>query len=394
MYKYLTWLAVASVCLAVCMVASGKEKQTVSIVFIKQATEVLPKLSNLQILPRNDGVHGGMQGIMDNNTTGEFSGHHYALENIVLDREDDVQRVFSEAFSQGTRQFIVDLSAAALLSIADSEQGKQAWFYNIGASDDVLRTAQCRPNVAHLVPSYAMFADALAQYLITKKWNKWFLVNGRRQSDIGFSGAIRRSAKKFGGRIVAKKDWEYSADMRRLAAATVPVFTQGIDYDVLIVADVIGEFGEYLMYRTWSPRPVAGSQGLKPVTWHRSHEQWGAAQIQSRFFRNFGHYLSEKDYGAWSAVRVVGEAVTRSMSVGDNDIADYIRSPDFALAGYKGQKMSFRAWNLQLRQPILLVSDTSLVSVSPQQQFLHERTALDTIGYDMGDKETRCVLSR
>lgn len=43
--------------------------------------------------------------------------------------------------------------------------------------------------------------------------------------------------------------------------------------DVLIVADEIGEFGEYLMYRTWEPRLIAGTQGPMPTTWDRAHER-------------------------------------------------------------------------------------------------------------------------
>ena len=370
----------------------ANEKQTVNAVFIKQATEVLPKLSNLNPAPKDDGVYGGKQAIMDNNTTGEFLGHHYTLTDIILEKEDNLQAAFVNVFEKGIRQFIVDVSAEDLLRLADSEPGKQSWFYNIGAEDDYLRIRECRQNVTHLVPSYSMRADALAQYLVAKKWSKWFLINGNRKSDLGFSAAIQRAATKFGGKIVAFKDWDYSADMRRLAAATVPAFTQGIEHDVLIVTDVVGEFGEYLMYRTWSPRPVTGTQGLKPVTWHRSHEQWGAAQIQSRFTRNFKRTMSEKDYSVWSAMRTIGEAVTRSSSTDHQQIANYIRSSEFALAGYKGQKMSFRLWNLQLRQPILLVSDTSLVAVSPQRQFLHEKTPLDTIGYEQNDIESKCRL--
>jgi ABC transporter substrate binding protein (PQQ-dependent alcohol dehydrogenase system) len=92
----------------------------------------------------------------------------------------------------------------------------------------------------------------------------------------------------------------------------------------------------------------------------------------------------------WSAVRIIGEGVTRTNSTGDADIADYIRGRNFEFAGYKGQKMSFRSWNLQLRQPILLTAPRSLVSVSPQRQFLHQRSALDTLGYDR--QETSCQL--
>lgn len=380
------WLG-AALCLATGM-AAGVE--TVDVVFLKKEIERLPKLSNLDPPPADDGALGGKQGVADNDTTGRFLGHDYRLEVVVLNEDDDARAALDKLHAGGVRQFIVDVAAADLLAMADSESGRRSWFYNVGSGADALRVEDCRANVLHLAPSHSMRADALAQYLIMKKWRDWFLVTGRRRADAGFAAAVRRAAKKFGGRIVAAKQWEYGPDMRRTAASTVPLFTQDTEYDVLIVADTVGEFGEYLAYRTWQPRPVAGTQGLAPVTWHRAHEQWGAAQIQSRFLRNYGRRMSEKDYGVWLAMRAIGEAVTRTGSTDGAKIAAYIRADAFELAGYKGQKMSFRKWNLQLRQPILLVSPTSLVSVSPQVQFLHQRSPLDTLGYDQ--PETRCQL--
>ena len=65
---------------------------------------------------------------------------------------------------------------------------------------------------------------------------------------------------------------------------------------------------------TWHPRPVVGTQGLKPVAWHRVVEQWGAAQLQSRFDKLSGRWMTSEDYAAWAAVRSVAEAVTRTKS--------------------------------------------------------------------------------
>ena len=385
---------IAMICLFgfTAMAIAQQTVKNIDIAYIKKETEVLPKMSNIELPPEDDGLLGGKQGIEDSNTTGKFLGHNYTLESAILGENDDTAKVFDDLFKQGIRHFVVNLDAEELLATADSEQGKQSWFYNIDADDDFLRTEQCRSNIFHFTPSHAMRADALAQYLIVKKWSRWFLVEGKRKSDAGFAAALRRAAKKFGGKIVAEKKWEFdTADMRRTAASTVPVFTQDVDYDVLVVADMVGEFGEYLMYRTWKPSVVVGSQGLMPVAWHRAHEQWGAAQIQKRFHNNFERYMSEKDYGVWSAVRSISEAVTRSQSVDNEDIAAYIGSEKFELAGYKGQKMSFRPWNHQLRQPILLVSPTALVSVSPQNQFLHQRSQLDTMGFD--DYEVKCKIN-
>ncbi len=249
--------------------ADAAAVETVDIAFLKKETEKLPKLSNLDPPPADDGALGGKQGIIDNNTTGKFLGHNYRLETVVLAEDGDTGAALSELHARGVRQFIVDVPGGELPALADSEAGRESWFYNVGAGDDTLRTMQCRRNILHIAPSHSMRADALAQYLVARKWPRWFLVVGRRGNDIGFAAAVRRAAKKFGGKIVADKKWEYGPDMRRTAASTVPVFTQDVEYDVLIVADGVGEFGEYLAYRTWEPRPVAGTQGLAPLTWHR-----------------------------------------------------------------------------------------------------------------------------
>ena len=372
---------------------AAAETEIVRMAFIKHQSERLPKLSNLTPPPLDDGVLGGEQGVKDANTTGRFLGQSYVLESAILELEDSVKTHFERLFDDGVRMFIFDASAADLLAMADSERGKQALFLNIGSEDDELRTEQCRANIIHIAPSHAMRADALAQYLVSKKWSRWMLIVGRRDADKKFAAAVRQAAKKFRGKIIAEKAWDFGPDMRRTAASTVPVFTQDVDeYDVLIVADVVGEFGEYLMYRTWTPRPIAGTQGLVPRTWHRTHEQWGAAQIQKRFRLDNKKSMSEKEYGVWAAIRSINTAVTRSKSVAPADIRAYLLGPKFSLAAYKGQKLSIRGYNQQVRQPILLTSATSLVSVSPQKQFLHEVSQLDTLGYDR--TETKCKLDK
>jgi len=153
---------------------------------------------------------------------------------------------------------------------------------------------------------------------------------------------------------------------------------------------VIGEFGEYLMYRTWEPKVIAGTQGLVPTSWHRTHEQWGAVQMQSRFLKTYGRMMTPLDYSVWSAVRAIGEGATRTRSVKFRNIRNYIQGEKFVLAAYKGQKLTFRKWNGQLRQPILLTAARALVSVSPQRQFLHQFSQMDTLGYDR--PEVKCEM--
>ncbi len=167
------------------------------------------------------------------------------------------------------------------------------------------------------------------------------------------------------------------------AQQEVPAATQiDDDYHVMIAADEADEFGEYLPYRTFHPRPVAGTQGLTPTSWHRSHEQWGGTQLQRRFKKLAERDMTPRDYAAWSAVRSISEATTQTKSAEPSSIKTYLLSEDFKLAAFKGVPLTFRDWNGQLRQPILVVAPRMLVTVSPQKEFLHEFSPLDTLGYD------------
>jgi ABC transporter substrate binding protein (PQQ-dependent alcohol dehydrogenase system) len=171
----------------------------------------------------------------------------------------------------------------------------------------------------------------------------------------------------------------------------VPVFTQGLpDHDVLVTADENEVFAGYLPYRTWDARPVAGSAGLRPVTWDPNSESWGGTQLQDRFIRTAHRTMSPLDMQAWVACRMIGEAASRSRSTDPPTIMQDMRRPEFGVAAYKGQKLTLRDWDWQLRQPILLADGRTVVSISPQAGFLHQVTALDTLGIDR--PETQCKL--
>lgn len=240
----------------------------------------------------------------------------------------------------------------------------------------------------HLTPSRAMKTDALVQYLVWKRWQDWLVIAGTHTEDQAYLASLERSAKRFNGNILQVKPWTFDAGSRRtdsghvLAQQEVPVATRGEEHQVLMVADEADQFGEYLIYRTDLPRPVAGTQGLTATSWHRSHEQWGGTQLQRRFFKLAGRDMKPRDYAAWMAVRSIGEATTKINSADPGMIRDFLFSDEFKLAAFKGLALTYRQWNGQLRQPILLVGPRMLVSVSPQDRFLHQFSSLDTLGYD------------
>ncbi len=223
------------------------------------------------------------------------------------------------------------------------------------------------------------------------------LVSGRRpdRGRQGYADALRRAAKRFGHKIVEERAFAYDPGSRRSDGGfeqiqqQIPQFTQKVpEHDVVVVADEGELFGDYFPYRTWDARPVVGTAGLYATSWHPAVELWGGTQFQNRFKRMNNRQMRPLDYNIWMAVRSVGEAATRKKSAMPKDLIAYMRSPEFELAAFKGQKLTFRAWNGQLRQPILLVTGKMHVTVSPQPGFLHQFTELDTLGIDK--PETKC----
>lgn len=367
--------------------------QTLFIAYLgQQRPDPRPAVSGLEPWYLDLGLRGAELGIEDNNTTGRFTHQSFRLVGGILEPGEDPTRAFYFLLKEGFRHILVNLPADSLLALADFPGAEQVLLYNVGAYDDRLRGKDCRANVLHTLPSHAMRADALGQYFKKKRWKKWFLVPGPMPQDGLFAQALKRAASRFGLKIVAEKPWTDTYDARRTAGAEVAVFTQGVDYDVLLVADEAGLFGNYFPYRTWLPRPVAGTQGLIAAAWHPAHEQWGAVQLQNRFRKLTGRWMQPEDYAAWLAVRAIGEAATRTQSVDFATISKYLLSEQLQLPGFKGVPLSFRPWDGQLRQPILLASAYDIVAVAPIEGFLHPVNELDTLGYDA--RETECRLQR
>ncbi len=369
------------------------------IVYVGKRYAEPPPLSLLDKILSDEGAQGARLAIKENNMTGRLVEQHFELIEVVAGEKEDVVPKVKAQLDEGHGLIVADLEPADLLAVADLAEAKGAVLFNVRSSSDELRQEQCRSNVFHIIPNWAMRADALAQYLIWKKWRRWLVVYGTTPGDKDYVAAIRRAAQKFGAKIVDERPYEFDAGSRRTDSGhqqiqtQMPLLTQGApEYDVIFAADVGEAFGDYLMFRTYEPRPVVGSQGLQAVAWHRSFEQYAGTQLQNRFEKQAKRVMTERDFTAWLGVRVVGEAVTRSAKNTSADVKAYILSKDFEVAGFKGVGLTFRTWDHQMRQPVLLSGPRALVSISPQDGFLHQKYLTDTLGFD--EPETKCRFSK
>jgi ABC transporter substrate binding protein (PQQ-dependent alcohol dehydrogenase system) len=376
--------------------AAHADPQQIRIGYLRDI-EKRPVISLLDEATPDAGAAGAALGIADNNTTGRFNGQNFELLDKPLRAGDDPVAALHELTQSGAKLILTDLPGEALLKLAGAARDGGVTLFNVKAPDDRLRMADCSANVINVAPSRAMLADALAQYLVWKKWARWVLIVGSHPEDEALAAAYRRAAKRFGARIVAERVFKDTGESRQTDSGVIqtqqqiPVFMQGLpDHDVVIAADENEVFANYLPYRTWDARPVAGSAGLEPLSWDPSSENWGGTQLQNRFIRLNHRRLRALDMQAWTAVRMIGEAASRTQSGDPDAIMTFMKSKDFGVAAYKGQELTLRDWDQQLRQPIMLSDGRTVVSISPQPGFLHQVTELDTLGYDR--PETTCKL--
>src|SRR5271170_6394644 len=141
------------------------------------------RISQIDVPAENDGLAGALIATDDNNTTGRFMGQSFSLVESRLDRDQAPDAALDEFARQGAGFVIADLDAPALLRAADAARARDLVLLNIRATDDRLRQEDCRSNVIHVAPSRGMLADGLAQYLVWRKWRRWFLIGGSHEGD-------------------------------------------------------------------------------------------------------------------------------------------------------------------------------------------------------------------
>lgn len=353
--------------------------------YLRQEVPAPPVLSNLDPIPADRGIAGAELALADTRTTGRFMGHDYQLEIVSVAPGGDLAGAARAALAASPILF-VDAPAADILAVADLPEANDALLFNVAAGERRLRDADCRSNLFHTIPEDAMRSDALMQVLNARRWTRTAMIVGPKPEDQAFADTLRASAAKFGVKLLTEKDWTFDTDLRRATGQEIPIFTQDFpDHDVLLVADATDDFARYVQDNTWLPRPVAGSDGLRGESWAPVLEQWGAVQLQERFEKAAGRDMGTRDYAAWTAVRTIGEAVTRTNSADPEILRTHILSDAFALDGFKGRGLSYRAWNGQLRQPIAVVNARALVELAPLDGFLHPTNQMDTLGLDRAE---------
>jgi len=334
-------------------------------------------------------IDGAKVAVRESRVIGRSLGIEFELVEIALATEEDPVAALRRVSEQrGIGVFILDLPLEDVVAAAKAFAESDLILFNVRHGDDTLRGADCSPVLFHTIPSHAMLMDGLAQYLFKKTWTDVLMLEGESSRDQGLGAAFRNSARKFRLKIVDVRPFVVSNDPRRRDQTNIPILTGSADYDVVFVVDTSGELDRYVPYASYRPRPVIGTAGLGASAWHWTWERHGAPQLNQRFDRIAKRRMEEMDWAAWAAVKSIVEAIARTRSTEITKLRAFLSSPDFILDTYKGAPGSFRHWDLQLRQPVLLHSHDAVLASAPIEGFLHEKNNLDTLGADQS--ESKC----
>ncbi|MDB5898151.1 MAG: hypothetical protein JWP41_1753 [Ramlibacter sp.] len=315
----------------------------------------------------------------------------YASFRLVTAEAADAAGVaasLQQLLQQGVKHVVLELPAAGVAAAAAAAKGRDVILWNAAAPEDALRAGQCAANLLHTLPSHAMQMDAIAQLLVGRKWNRPLVLHGTSAADKLLLAAFQRSARRFGLKPMAERPFKLSNDPRERDLGNIRLLTAERDYDAVVVLDAQGEFAREAPYRAVLPRPVLGSNGLTAQAWHRAYERNGGPQLTRRFQRKAGRTMGSYDWATWIAARAAAEVVGADAKAGIAQQLQALKQGTVAVDGYKGQRLSFRAWDGQLRQPMLLAHGDGIAEIAPLEGFLHQRSALDTLGYDL--PETGC----
>ncbi len=334
-------------------------------------------------------IDGARQGVRENRIRGRAINVSFSLETLILGAGQKAGDAVAGLVGSGQPVFLLDLPLGEMNEAAGMIARADAIAFNIRHPDDELRAGNCFDNLFHTMPSRAMLTDALAQVLRQRGWTKILVLEGEQDADKALVAALQRSARKFGLKIVDVRAFELSNDPRARDRNNIALLTRARSYDVVFLADSFGEFGRYVPYHTQLARPIVGTEGLVPAAWHWTMERYGAPQLNQRFEKRAKRSMTATDWAAWAAVKATVEAVVRTGKTDIPTIRTYMTSDAFTLDMYKGAAGSFRPWNQQLRQPILLGTHNAVITLAPLDEFLHQTNVLDTLGLEHQVSECR-----
>lgn len=109
--------------------------------------------------------------------------------------------------------------------------------------------------------------------------------------------------------------------------------------------------------------------------WHDDFEKFAARDLNKRFRKTFDKGMDDYAWAGWAAVRMTADSVARENIIDPVTLLNHLKT-NLSFDGQKGVDMSFRETG-QLRQPLLLVENNSVVGEAPVRGVTND---IDSLG--------------
>lgn len=352
--------------------------------------------AGIETHPRRSVVSAASLALQESKLTFDALGVTTDLQTLDLDPAQPIAAQLQVLKPQ--QLVILDIPESLLATVVDALAEPTRVLVNVRHTDTALRDAQCKSQLFHTIPSDRMYFDALGQFLIYRGWRRVLVVHGPNNIDHRRKDALITSLEKFGASIVDVREFTLSHHPDDRDQNQPEFLTGGASYDTVAVIDSARDYGRYVQFSTRQPRPVVGDVGLTPRAWHWALERYGAPQLNQRYQASIkspslAGGMTDTEFATWAAIKFVTNTLEpQHLQEASLDLRALFTDALGRVDLYKGTRGSFRQWNQQLRQPILLAADTAVIAVAPMPKFLHPKHYVDTLGLD--EPESQCQLNK
>ena len=331
---------------------------------------------------------------------------------------DDADKKATKLVRQGGAKTLLgggDDRLSGALQAASTREG--IIYLNTMSRSEAVRGAPCHRLTFHVEASLAMYADAIGQWLVRgAKKTRWGFLTPETEAGAEIERMVERARKRQGGttagrQVVSAGTRDYRAALTTLAKAGPDVLVINLDGSSLLAAlaqvkelglqvEVAGVVME--AFEFWQAEP-AKLTGVWPALWFHGFSRYSGRELNKRLAEALGQPAESRAWATFTAVKAAWEAVLRG---GRTDTAGLVSffEKGRGMDAHKGQPLTFRPWDHQLRQPLMVLRSKVPAPESPRWDIFEllgevplrgtpgksQEEILDTLG--LSEAESACRL--
>ncbi|MFQ5801814.1 MAG: ABC transporter substrate-binding protein [Candidatus Methylomirabilales bacterium] len=253
-------------------------------------------------------------------------------------------------------------------AIQETSARERIIFLNTMSRSEALRGATCHRLTFHVEASLAMYTDAMGQWLVRRaKQPRWAFLTPDSEAGAEMERLATRALRRHGGSAVAREvvpagNSDYRAALTTLAKAGPDVVIMNLAgpsllqalaqvTDLGLAVQVAGSRMEAVEF--WQAEPTRLT-GVWPSLWSYGFRKYSGRELNKRLAARLGHPAESRAWASYTAMKAVWEAVLKG---GRDDTAGLVSffEKGRGVDAHKGQPLTFRSWDHQLRQPLMVV---------------------------------------